>query len=210
MIVTSFYTNNGKYPALAARLRASCERLAIRHHIVELPDNGDWKSSNNFKPHLIMSTLLDNREPVLWCDADCEILAPPEIPDSADFAEYNWKADLKPAWKVKYDPSILLGSGGVIYFKYTAPALELLVRWVAQMNLNPAAIDDQVLDVVYNQIRPPVTAHWLDKRYNWMTGLFGMKPPADCVIRHDYIKGGHRANENHPGTSKSGKAARKS
>jgi len=193
MKVISFFTRHGKYPEMAQRLAASCQRLGLSHWAPELSDQGDWKTSTNFKPRFILSTMLELRSPLLWVDIDTEILRLPSLvwQGVTDFAIYNWKADAGNTRQTPYDPGDLQCSSGVIYFGYTAPALDLLVRWNEQITANPNDIDDFALDKTYKLYRPPVKALWLPKTYNWMTGHFG---PAteECVIRHDYVAGGHR------------------
>lgn len=191
MIVTSFYTPNGNFPALAARLGESCKTLGLPHLIQPIPDKGDWLSSNNLKPKIILSTLLKFRKPILYVDADCEIIRAPEIPEGTDFGILNWKADHELALRFGYDPEHLISSGGVIYFAYTAPSIELLIRWCEAMELNPEGVDDQVLNVVYEVNKIPMRAWWMPKNMNWMVGLFN-DPPTDCVIRHDFVNRKHR------------------
>jgi hypothetical protein len=193
MKVISFFTRHGKYPEMAQRLTVSCQRLGLPHWCYEMPDKGDWKSSTNAKPRFILSTLLEMRCPLLWVDIDTEILRLPSLvwQNATDFAIYNWRADAGNIQQGPYDPSDLKCSSGVIYLGYTAPAIDLLVRWNEQMVANPTEIDDFVLDKTYKLYRPPVQALWLPKTYNWMTGIFG-PPTGECVIRHDYVAGGHR------------------
>jgi hypothetical protein len=192
MIVASFFTPNGNYPALAQRLADSCNRFNVPSRIMKVDDTGQWLSSNNLKPSIILDALFETRQPILFCDADCELLAKPAILDDTDFGIYNWHADkecIKP--EIPYNPSVLLGSGGVIYFNYTAPAIELLIRWRETLSRNPQGVDDQVLDYCFNTSRPPVKCWWMPKTMNFMTGLFG-DVPEDCVIRHDFLNRLHR------------------
>jgi len=193
MIVASFFTRNGSYPQLAQRLSDSCTRLGLHHRIVEAADTGQWKSSNNMKVAVIHQFMFELRRPVLWVDVDCEILKLPILlwEEDHDFAAYNWHGDSDNVNHVPYDPSRLFCSGGVLWFRYTAPAMELLWRWRAALAANPQGVDDQVLDEVYNSARPPVRPLWLPRTYNFMTRLYG-DPTPDVVIRHDFVEGGHR------------------
>lgn len=190
-IITSFYTPNGNFPALAARLGESCKALELPHLIHPLGDAGDWLKSNNLKPKVILSAVLKFRQPVLYVDADCEIIRIPRIPEGTDFAILNWKADKELSERFGYDPDHLISSGGVIYFAYTAPSIELLVRWCDAMETDPQGVDDQILNVVYEINKIPMRSWWMPKTYNWMVGLFN-EPPPDCVIRHDFCNRQHR------------------
>lgn len=199
MTVLSYFTNNGRYPALAERLDASCEKFLVERRIVQMEDWGEWLTNNNLKPRFILEQLIDVRGPVLWMDIDTEFVGDPHRFISAweswrgmcDFGIYNWHADRANVNNVPYDEKRLLGSGGVIYFDYTAPAIEILLRWIAALNANPQGVDDQVLDTVFNSHnRPPVRPTWFQKRMNHMIGLFG-EANADTIIRHDFVNRKH-------------------
>lgn len=193
MIVTSYFTCNGRYPDLAERLAASCARFGVEHDIVEVADPGDWHRGCGMKPDRILGSLLRYREPILWMDVDCEFVASPEslATAEADFAIYNWRADAANRPGAPADPTQLMCSGGVSLWGYTAPAMDLLIRWQGVIAKSPPGEDDPMLDYAFNTFRPPVTTAWLSKRQNWMTGLWG-EPPADCIVRHDYTNGQHR------------------
>lgn len=193
MICISFYTSNGRYPDLAARLRASCDRVGLRNKILSAPEQPTWYKTINMKAGFILQMLLDAREPVLWLDCDCEVRAYPsffgkELPPLFDFAALNWLPD-----DPNYDGDEILNSGGVTYWNYTAPAIELLVRWQQACQQNPDAIDDQTLDAVWkrHQMKFHVKPLWLPRTYNWMEPQFG-PAPEDVVIWHEYAAGKHR------------------
>lgn len=191
MKVISFYTNHGKYPELAARLKASCNRFDLPHSVVEIPDAGDWTKCNSAKAGFILSKLLDNRGPVLWVDCDCEFRRSPLPEFVGDFACYNWHGDRENVNRFPHEPSKLRSSGGVLYFGYTAPAIEMIIRWVDAVDANPHLREDIVLDEVFNRVKPPVNPLWLGKKWNWMDGLYG-PPQDDCVIYHEFTCGAHR------------------
>jgi len=73
----------------------------------------------------------------------------------------------------------------VTFWNYTAPSIELLLRWIKALSENPGAVDDQVLDAVFNCHQIPMHRGHLRKRMNWMTGLYGAPGP-EVIIRHDY------------------------
>ena len=141
---------------------------------------------------MILSKLLKHRSPILWLDADCELLAPfPKPPEGCDFGIHNWCHDPENPDSFQPDPAPLTASGGVMYLDYTAAAVELMVRWVDAMERNPTFVDDQCLSAVYNNVNPPVTPWWMERKLNWMTGLWG-EPPHGSIVRHDYTAGQHR------------------
>lgn len=191
MIAASFFTPNGKYPELGRRLSVSLDRFGLINKILPISDQGSWQKGNAAKPQFIWDMLIEFRRPILWIDVDCELLKLPHLlwGGTHDFACYNWRADPENANDLPVEPENMLSSGGVFYFGYTAPALELLQRWIDGMKAKPGAADDQVLDGVFKSHRPPVRPLWLPRKYNWMP-RFG-RPPVDCVIRHDCAGGKH-------------------
>lgn len=188
MIAVSFFTNNGSYPALAERLHNSCDAVGLRHKIVSVKDRPTWHNAVNLKPGFILHMLMEAREPVLWLDCDCEVRKFPSLlaDTDADLAVYEWRHGER-----DWDGSEICNSGGASYWAYTAPAMELLVRWGHASQQYPDMVDDQTLDAVWKASRPTVKPLWLPKTYNWMESHFG-PTPEDCVIWHDYAEGRHR------------------
>jgi len=201
VFVVSKYTANGRYPQFADRLRESCVRHGLPCDVAEVqPPPGvtgrqAWLDVMHAVPNWIINALCQRRGPVLYLDADCEIVEYPALLMGAlegghDFAIYNWHADPQALNGVPYDPTRLLGSGGVIYFNYTAAALELLMRWVSNTPAHRDLPCDQVLDIAFNGSRGlPLRPLWLPKSYNRMTSHF---PDVRPVINHVYVNGGHR------------------
>jgi hypothetical protein len=92
------------YYEKAARLIASCEKFALPYVIYEVPAVHRSIGSRGVddlsytKPNFIRHLLAKYRKPVLYVDADCEIISEPELIDqlvrsSCDFAIYNKYAD---------------------------------------------------------------------------------------------------------------------
>lgn len=190
MRVISYFTGESSYVKLADRLKSSCDKFGINHHIEKMQVGGDWMAVCNRKPHFILTCLLTFRSPVVWLDVDCEVLKLPTIfwRDAHDFAIYNWAADPQNTEHFPQYCEHPATSSGVVMFRYTAPAIELLLRWVDACAENPKVIDDQVLDAVWRKSRPPVNVMWLPRTANWLTGRFG-PPTTDVMIRHDYVGG---------------------
>jgi hypothetical protein len=200
-VFISFHTPNGNYPGLAVQLRRSLERFALEHDIHCVPSFADWSQGCRFKSSFILQMLFKHRRPVVWMDVDTEVVNYPELlfgPE--DFAIYNWFADsnhhLEEAiGRGEYSGSLLC-SGGVQKWGYTAPALELLMRWIAGFATHDwKRGDDLVLDAVFSQHRPPVRPLWLPKTYNRMAGLsphWACLPQHQVVIEHHYQQGRHR------------------
>jgi len=194
MLVVSRYTTNGNYPALAQKLRVSCDRFGLRHQVEPVEASGPWIEVERQKPLWVIQALFRARETVVWLDVDCEVVQLPTLlfGTSADFAAYNWAADPGNVIAASYDPRRLVVSGGVMLFGYTAPACELLMRWYAEctkpMDAESEPSTDPVLDRVYGRDRPPVNVLWLPREYNRMERHW---PDVEPVINHDYCAGGH-------------------
>ena len=191
-VILNRFTQEGSYPECAARLKASCAKFNLRHSVEAVDTRGSWLDTVKQKPMWILTSLLDMREPVLWLDADCEVMKFPDLlyNNGADFAAYNWRADPENGKGFPYDPNLLEVSGGVMLFNYSAPALELLLRWTeaVQNDCSPLGTDP-VLQSVFNLYRPPVRCLWLPKSYNRHSSMW---PEVEPVINHEYSNGGHR------------------
>lgn len=194
----SFYTPQGNYPNLAKKLKYSLDKFELRHNIVQVEPFQSWVHGTAFKSKFILNHLLNQRCPVVWLDIDTEIRQYPELLfGEHDFAIYNWQADQDHhlSGRIPYDPvsKTATVSGGVQKYGYTAPAIELLVRWISLINSKDISSgDDPLLDQALNSFRPPVNALWLPKTYNRMEDLshhWKKIPDQDVVINHDYIGG---------------------
>lgn len=188
MDICSFYTGEGAYKDFAAKLRDSCERHGITPHIEQMQTTGVWAHNNSRKPGFFQQKLLAAKRPMIWCDADCEVIQFPVLLDNPayDLAIYNWQAD--PGESVP-DQSCktLKSTSGVILFNYTPPALQLMYQWVTEAKKHPQIPDDTVLDHVFNRWRgTPIKHLWLPKEYNRMDLRWPRVPP---VINHVYRDG---------------------
>jgi hypothetical protein len=200
MIFISFYTSNGKYPELATKLKASLIRHELNYDIEQVDHVMTWEEACSFKSKFILNKLLQFRRSVVWMDIDTEVWKYPELLEGPhDFAIYNWHADKNHHLedKIDIDPNSkhLFCSGGVQKWGYSAPAIELLLRWNNAVNsLDKSRGDDPILDLVYNTFNPPVHSLWLPKTYNRMdkhTLHWQTISNSDIVINHDYTAGRH-------------------
>jgi hypothetical protein len=92
------------YYEKAARLISSCEKLALPYVVYEVPAVHRSIGSRGVddlsytKPNFIHHLLAKHKKPVLYVDADCEMVSEPELIDQlvgarCDFAIYNKYAD---------------------------------------------------------------------------------------------------------------------
>lgn len=197
----SFFTPNGQYPFLAAKLIKSLNKFDLPHDIVEMPPMESWTKACSFKSTFILDKLLTYRRPVIWLDIDTEVWRFPTLLfGDEDFGIYNWHADnnhhLDGTFDYNPQAKTLCCSGGVQKWGYTAPAIELLLRWICAIQEHgDDAGDDPMLDRAFNESCPPVKPLWLPKVYNRMdkhTQHWSNIAVGDVVINHDFTNGNHR------------------
>lgn len=70
----SFYTP--LYKESAERLKASCVKFNVPFFIEERPSKSTWEANCCMKPNFIYEKLQELKSPVLWVDADAEIVRP--------------------------------------------------------------------------------------------------------------------------------------
>jgi hypothetical protein len=186
-IVGAMFTPN--YAHKVARLAASCEKFGLPYVMHEVaavhrsisshgtPDPAYTKA--NFIHHL----LSEHQKPVLYVDADCEIVSPPELIESLvksgnDFAIYNWLSDehtdafapveisISNGTPVKnrfyafthrieyFSTDQLMCSGMVQFYANSEPARFLLLEWLRVINSFPGCADDECLDFACNNMEP--------------------------------------------------------
>ena len=131
------------------------------------------------------------------------------VDEGIDFAVYNWLADehneayapvdvqLREGWSIVvtsgryyryshrvhyYDPEQLMCGAGVMFWKDSDNARELLNGWQRMIERNPKCADDHSLDFVYNyrgSALPTLKAAWLDKSYLRMGWWIYVNPVID-------------------------------
>ena len=201
-IFISFFTPNGKYPEFAKKLERSLLRLNLDHDIREIAPFPSWVNGTHYKPKFTLDLLLKYRKNLVFLDIDTEIWKMPVLLfGDHDFAIYNWYADKNHhlEGKIPYDINSkhLLCSSGVMKFAYTAPAINLLINWIRLLPQYPTKIDDQLLDLAFNESNLELNTLWLPKIYNRMdkhSTFWSEIPEEDVVINHDFVSGSHRNN----------------
>ena len=199
VLFISFFTPNGKYPALAKKLKKSLDKFGLESDIRKVPQLENWQNGVAHKSQFILKMLNLYKKPVVWMDADTEVWQFPKLLFGPhDFAIYNWAVDKDHHLDGRLDKDKLKCSGGVIKFGYTKGARNLLKRWSDVMKTSESE-DDPEFDRVYNE-EADVNPLWLPKTYNRMdkhTEHWSSIPDKKVVINHDYTGGKHEL-----GTSK--------
>lgn len=153
--IISYFTRNTFYEKDAEQLRLSCEKAGLDHQIDGIDSFGKWHEHVCYKPHFILQKLNELKRPLLWVDADAEVVQkPPPLPecDLSLRVFDHFPAD---------HPSYLFAA--TIYCSYTPQTLALIETWgrLCQegMEKNPGLeVSDQVflkaaLDQLSGQIR---------------------------------------------------------
>ncbi len=78
-LFVSYFTENTPYEALAARLRASLDRLGLPHRIEGIPSRGSWVANTGLKAGFIERVWQGSDGPICWIDADAEMLRVPHV-----------------------------------------------------------------------------------------------------------------------------------
>ena len=200
MIFISYFTPNGRYPALARKLHASLDRFGLRSDLQPRPTFASWAEGCRHKSSFIRERLLHFRSPVVWMDIDTEVWQYPGLLfGDHDLAIYNWFADRDHhmTGQIPYAPAApkLFCAGGVQKWGYTPAALELLETWIARFDtMSWEKGDDPLLDSAFNAFETPLKTLWLPKTYNRMDKMsphWSRIPAADVIINHDYTDGRH-------------------
>jgi hypothetical protein len=185
-VVGAMFTSG--YSEKAKRLATSCEKFGLRYVLHEVPAvhrsisiNGTENLSFT-KANFVRHLLDEHNKPVLYLDADCEIMSKPDligelVQRGCDFATYNWFADectdrflplelsicadnppignrfYRFAGSVDwFTTSQLCCSGLVQLYRNSYAARALLSRWHRTIATFPGCADDQCLDFVFNNL----------------------------------------------------------
>lgn len=130
----SFYTP--LYKKMAARLEKSCQLLDIPYRIQEVRDRGSWEENCCYKPEFILRTLLELKAPVLWVDADAEMVRSPNRTFHGHFG-----AILNEHLEETHPSRVM---SGVVYAAYCEEAVRILKKWIAYCQLFNSREWDQI------------------------------------------------------------------
>ena len=182
-LLVSMFTDN--YADRAEMLRASCVEHGVPHRL-ELITASDYQRAVNSAVGFMLEMLDRHRGPIVYVDADFVVKQYPTLfdnPESVDFMIYNWYADPENTWYRDIDRSLLLSSGGVVYWNHTPAAMRLLKEWRAISEANPRCAADQLLDRIFNEGRHDrrLKHAWLPRSYMRVAPYF---PETAPVLDH--------------------------
>lgn len=192
--VVSFFTPNAPYPDFAARLKKSCERLGLDHLISGIPAEATWVETVAQKPAHLLRWARLVEGPILWVDADGELLREPELLCGCekDFAIY---ADSKPRkWKPIGRSQLELPKEwpdpprwfltGTIWVNDTVHGLAFLDEWAQAAAREPKAYQQLLCQKVWCRVKPDTL--WLPQSYCRIRGHgWRGRERGPVVIEHD-------------------------
>jgi|GEM_PF-3160029 len=126
--IISFYTENTLYELEAKILQESCETLKLPYYIKGVENLGCWEINTAFKAGFIKRCLEHHKGPILWVDADGELLKKPT--GFTGSIGIPIKPDLSQDHPLKISSSTL-------YFDYRKPAIEFLESWAQKCEKAP-------------------------------------------------------------------------
>lgn len=131
-LVVSFYTSGTPYQDEIETLRSSCQKFGIEGHYESVPSKGSWVQNCAQKGPFVAECLRKFRRPILWLDADAEVVRYPGLFETleCDFAAYM--------------PRHLLS--GTLFFDYNDIALELTAAWSKRCCQQPNVWDQKLLE----------------------------------------------------------------
>lgn len=198
--VVSFFTDNPPYPQMAKRLETSCRQHGLEHVIEPLgpeppgPPPPTWIQTVALKGEYCLQKAMELKRPILWVDADGEILRHPGLLYDCedDFAVYaeprprKWRPvgrsmlELPAAWEGP--PKWFLT--GTLYFGYTPHALAFLEEWAKVASARSRDYQQLLLQEVWCRVKPSTL--WLPQRYCWIKGkAWHPDQQGPPVIAHD-------------------------
>lgn len=171
--VLSFFTANDPYPRMAARLEASCKQVGLDHLIADVDPEPTWVETVAQKALYVLRWAKSLERPVLWIDADGELLSDPELlyDCQKDFAVY---ADPKPRkWRPLGRKMMELPQDwpnppwwfltGTLWFNYTPRAIAFLEAWARGAREKPRDYQQLLLQRIWCAVRPETL--WLPQSY---------------------------------------------
>lgn len=161
MLIVSYFTPD--YAEHAERLRTSCQRFGYRHWIQMVPGTGSWLSNCNMKADFIREALLASDEPVLWLDADAEIMR--RIEAALDHEEKLQDYDFAVFRDVKREGSRHYFRSGTLWFNKTYAAMGLVSTWNTRCIARPGVWDQESLYITWKEEQEHLKTHWLPETY---------------------------------------------
>lgn len=175
MRIVSYYTENTPYAREVERLRGSLDGLGITaYELVPTPDTGSWLGNCAQKP-AVLAEQLARAEPLLFVDADAELLDDPRSAVGALMADHDLG--------VHYFNGVQVASG-TLALNPTAAAAELLAAWCGICADRPDLPDQDCLALAIDRTAS-CRVRRLPPEYCYIFDLSAaLHPDVEPVIRH--------------------------
>lgn len=120
-VVISYFTTGTLYEKEVEALRISCEALGLEYRIEGIAPFGKWHEHTCYKPIYILQKMEELKRPLLWIDADAQIVQKPL---------FAWDCDLALRLYEEYPPDHpSYPVTGTLYFGDTPEALSFVQSW---------------------------------------------------------------------------------
>ncbi len=124
-VIISYFTKGSLYEKDAKQLQASCERFGLEYLIEGIEPFGKWHHHTCYKPTYILQKMETLKRPVLWIDADAEIVQKPTL-----FAGLDCDISLRVFDRFPPDhPSYAYTA--TLYLNHTPNTLALVRTWAS-------------------------------------------------------------------------------
>jgi hypothetical protein len=187
-ILIAYYTiGNISYEEHAKRLNKSIGKFNVRSYIKRVGSLGTWIKNTQYKPHFIREALDMFRCPVVYTDADSELLQYPILFDSliCNVGAYELN---HAQFRRKSKPPELLS--GTLFFDNTVRARQIIDLWIKTISMFGDIWDQQALAKVINQ-----DFYHLPPQYCTIKGY--MDDVKDPIIIHHQASREHRGGPNY-------------
>jgi hypothetical protein len=213
MITIACYSIGTPYEAEAAVLRASLDRVGMRHHIEGFPDRGGWFANTAYKADFIRRLRDAVSGPMLYVDVDAfvhENCAAYFDSLAADFGVHFFAGPAFGHNRSKVCPCVHGGScdrphrllSGTLFFGDTLAARTLLEMWVAlnEGRRKLGKIDgggQRNLWETWDCLRRMLRTVRLPGRYCYVFDKPWAYPAGEpCIIEHTIASRDHRPHDN--------------
>ncbi|HSX26362.1 MAG TPA: hypothetical protein VLE89_05075 [Chlamydiales bacterium] len=180
-IVISYFTRATPYEKDAAQLKASCEKVGVEYSIEGIDSFGKWHEHICYKPTFIHQKLKELKRPLLWVDADGELVQKPIL-----FSTLDCDLSLRCFDQLPPDhPCYLLTS--TVYFNYNPITLSLTQLWAEECRRALQETPNlEISDQVTLQSVLATTPHHFHPLPPGYAALFEEKLPADqlFIVQH--------------------------
>ncbi len=124
-VVISYFTRNTFYEKDAEHLRRSCERMGLEYSIEGIESFGKWHNHVCFKPIYILKKMKELKRPLLWIDADAEVVQKP------NFSLFDCDIGVHLFEGLPTDHPCYLFAG-TIYLDYNARTVSVVNLWAEE------------------------------------------------------------------------------